>query len=92
VEEEPRRSAAALPIGESQLSELRNMRVLLEEARLLTRDLAYHRRARLEGVIGEALEELERHIQELRAEQQQPRARNPAERKAGAKTQWPKER
>ena len=47
------------------------MRVLLEEARVLTRNLAYHRRARLEGVIGEALEELERHIEELRAEQQQ---------------------
>jgi hypothetical protein len=63
--------AKPLPIAESQLSELRNMRVLLEEARLLTHNLAYHRRARLETVIGEALEELERHIEELRAEQQQ---------------------
>jgi hypothetical protein len=72
VEEERRRvSAAPLPIGESQLSELRNMRVLLEEARVLTRKLAYHRRARLEAVIGETLEELERQIEELRAEQQQ---------------------
>jgi hypothetical protein len=35
------------PITESQLTELRNMRVLLEEARVLARDLAYHRRARL---------------------------------------------
>jgi hypothetical protein len=70
VEEERRRSAAApLPITESQLSELRNMQVLLEEARVLTRNLAYHRRARLEGVIEEALEELERQIEELRAEQ-----------------------
>jgi hypothetical protein len=46
-------------VGESQLSEIRNMRVLLEEARLLSRDLAYHRRARLEAVIGWALEEVE---------------------------------
>jgi hypothetical protein len=73
VEEDQRRrppAAAPLPIAESQLSELRNMRVLLEEARVLTRKLAYHRRARLEGVIEEALEELERQIEELRAEHQ----------------------
>jgi hypothetical protein len=44
---------------EKQLSELGNLRVLLEEARLLSRDLAYHRRARLEAVIGRALEEVE---------------------------------
>jgi hypothetical protein len=30
-------------MGESQLVELQNMRVLLEEARLLARNLAYHR-------------------------------------------------
>ena len=53
-------------MAESQLSELRNMRVLLEEARLLARDLAYHRRARLEDVIGRALEEVDRQIRELR--------------------------
>ncbi len=53
-------------LAESQLSELRNMRVLLEEARLLARDLAYHRRARLEAVIGGALEEVDRQIGELR--------------------------
>lgn len=29
-------------MGESQLVELQNMRVLLEEARALARDLAYH--------------------------------------------------
>ena len=52
--------------GDSQLSELRNMRVLLEEARLLARDLSYHRRARMEDVIGRALEEVERQIGELR--------------------------
>ena len=54
-------------MAESQLSELQNMRVLLEEARGLSRDLAYHRRVRLEGTIGEALEEVDRQIEELRA-------------------------
>jgi hypothetical protein len=54
-------------MAESQLSELQNMRVLLEEARGLSRDLAYHRRVRLEGTIGEALEEVDRQIKELRA-------------------------
>lgn len=54
-------------MAESQLSELRNMRVLLEEARLLFRDLAYHRRARLEAVLGQALDEVDRQIGELRA-------------------------
>ena len=53
-------------MAESQLSELRNMRVLLEEARLLSRDLAYHRRARLEAVLGQALDEVDRQIGELR--------------------------
>ena len=56
-------------IAESQLAELRNMRVLLEEARVLARDLAYHRRARLEAVLGRALEEVERQIEELRREE-----------------------
>jgi hypothetical protein len=55
------------PMAESQLSELQNMRVLLEEARGLSRNLAYHRRARLESSIGEALDEVDQHIQELRA-------------------------
>lgn len=54
-----RERGAGRRVGESQLSEMRNMRVLLEEARLLSRDLAYHRRARLEAVIGRALEEVE---------------------------------
>ena len=36
--------------GESRLVELRSMRVLLEEARELACNLAYHRRARLEGL------------------------------------------
>ena len=55
-------------MAESQLSELRNMRVMLEEARLLARDLAYHRRARLEAIIGRALEEVDGQIEELRAD------------------------
>jgi hypothetical protein len=45
-------------MADSQLAEVRNMRVLLEEARVLARNLAYHRRARLEAVLGQALEEL----------------------------------
>jgi hypothetical protein len=54
-------------MAESQLSELQNIRVLLEEARGLSRNLAYHRRVRLERTIGEALEEVDRQIVELRA-------------------------
>ncbi len=56
------------PMEDSQLSELQNMRVLLEEARRLSRNLAYHRRARLESRIGVALEEVDKQIQELRAD------------------------
>jgi len=51
-------------MAESQLSELQNMRVLLEEARLLTRNLAYHRRAKLEARLELLLYELERQIEE----------------------------
>jgi hypothetical protein len=54
-------------MAESQLSELQNMHVLLEEARGMSRNLAYHRRARLETRLGEALEEVDRQIVELRA-------------------------
>jgi hypothetical protein len=54
-------------MAESQLSELRNMRVLLEEARMLARNLAYHRRARLEDVLGRTLDEVDRQIDELRS-------------------------
>jgi hypothetical protein len=53
-------------MAESQLSELQNMRVLLEEARGLSRSLAYHRRARLETKLGEALDEVDQQIEELR--------------------------
>jgi hypothetical protein len=55
------------PMAESQLSELQNIRVLLEEARGLSRNLAFHRRARLEARIGEALDEVDRQIEQLRA-------------------------
>jgi hypothetical protein len=57
-------------MAESQLSELRNMRVLLEEARMLARNLAYHRRARLEASLGQVLEEIDRQIEELRTSDQ----------------------
>jgi hypothetical protein len=53
-------------MAESQLSELQNMRVLLEEARELSRNLAYHRRARLEAKLGDALDEVDHQIGELR--------------------------
>jgi hypothetical protein len=56
-------------MAESQLSELQNARVLLEEARELSRNLAYHRRARLEAKIGDALDEVDRHVAELRSDQ-----------------------
>jgi hypothetical protein len=55
------------PMGESQLSELQNVRVLLEEARGLSQNLAYHRRARLESRIGDVLDEVDRQIRQLRA-------------------------
>jgi hypothetical protein len=56
-------------MAESQLSELQNMRVLLEEARGMSRNLAYHRRARLEARLGDALDEVDRQIGQLRADQ-----------------------
>ena len=55
-------------IAESQLAELRNMRVLLEEARVLARNLAYHRRARLEAVLRQALDEADHQIENLRTQ------------------------
>jgi hypothetical protein len=55
-------------MAESQLSELQNVRLLLEEARGLSRNLAYHRRARLEAKVGDALDEVDRQIEELRAQ------------------------
>ncbi len=67
--EEERRRPEHPQMAESQLSELRNMRVLLEEARLLARNLAYHRRARLEKGFGQVLDEIDRQIEELRSVQ-----------------------
>jgi hypothetical protein len=63
-----RRKEPQPQMAESQLAELRNMGVLLEEARLLTRNLAYHRRAKLEARLELVLHEVERQIEELRAE------------------------
>ena len=54
-------------MAESQLAELQNMRVLLEEARLLGRNLAYHRRAKLEARLELVLYEIDRQIEDLRA-------------------------
>jgi len=54
-------------MAESQLAELKNMRVLLEEARGLARNLAYHRRARLQMIIGQVLDEVDRQIEEPRS-------------------------
>jgi hypothetical protein len=45
--------------------EVRNVCVLLEEARGLSRNLAYHRRTRLETKIGDTLDEVDRQIAEL---------------------------
>jgi hypothetical protein len=53
-------------LAESQISELQNMRVLLEEARGRTRNLAYHRRARLESTISQVLDEIDWQIEDLR--------------------------
>jgi hypothetical protein len=39
-------------MSESQLAELQNMRVLLEEAKLFAGNLAYPRRAKLEARLG----------------------------------------
>jgi hypothetical protein len=64
---EERHSRWEPSMAESQLSELQNMRVLLEESRLLTRNLAYHRRAKLEARLELVLYELERQIEDLRA-------------------------
>jgi hypothetical protein len=55
-------------MAESQLSELQNMRVLIEEARLLARNLAYHRRAKLEARLELVLFEVDQQIDDLRAD------------------------
>jgi hypothetical protein len=55
-------------MAESQLVGLQNMRVLLEDTRLLAHDLAYHRRAKIEARLDLVLFEVERQIEELRAD------------------------
>jgi hypothetical protein len=65
--EDERRSRPEPSMAESQLSELQNMRVLLQEANLLTRNLAYHRRAKIEARLELVIYEIERQIEELRA-------------------------
>jgi hypothetical protein len=54
-------------MAESQLAELHNVRLLLEEARVSCRNLAHPLRALHESGIGEALNGLDRQIEELRA-------------------------
>lgn len=63
-----REQSSPRQMAESQLSELQNMRVLLEEARGLARNLAYHRRTRLEEGLGAVLDEVDRQIEGLRAD------------------------
>jgi hypothetical protein len=55
-------------MAESQLAELQNMRVLIEQARMFARNLAYHRRAEIEANLELVLVEIERQIEELRAD------------------------
>jgi hypothetical protein len=54
-------------MADSQLLELQNTRVLLEEARLLVRNLAYHRRAKLEARLELVLNEIDSQVEDLRA-------------------------
>ena len=68
VGQEAQRRAEELPMADSQLLELQNMRVLLEEARLLARNLAYYRRAKLEARLDSVFYEVERQMEELRAD------------------------
>ena len=56
-------------MAESHVAELQNMRVLIEEGRMIARNLAYHRRAKIEARLELVLVEIERQIDELRAEQ-----------------------
>jgi hypothetical protein len=53
-------------MAESQMAELQNIRVLLEEARAHVGNLAGHRRARLEVHIRGALREIDDQIEDLR--------------------------
>ena len=55
-------------MAESQLAELQNMRVLIEEGRMIARNLAYHRRAKIEASLELVLVEIGHQIDKLRAE------------------------
>ena len=65
VREEDRRRAERPSMAESQLAELQNMRVLLEVARLLAGNLAYHLRAEIEARLEVVPFEIERQIESL---------------------------
>jgi hypothetical protein len=65
--EEYRSISREAQLTESQLSELQNMREFLEEARVLARNLAYHRRVSVETILGGALDEVDRQIADLRS-------------------------
>ncbi len=56
-------------MAESQMAELQNISVLLEEARAHVGNLAGHRRARLEVHIRGALREIDDQIEDLRPHQ-----------------------
>ena len=60
------RRMPASSMAESQTAALQNMRVLVEEAQGLARDLAYHRRAVLEEKLGHTLDEINWQIEDLR--------------------------
>ena len=67
MREEGRRRPEEPSMAESQLSELQNMRVLLEEARPFARNLAYHRRMKLEAGLELVAYEIDHQIENLRA-------------------------
>jgi hypothetical protein len=67
VGQEAQRRPEEPPMADSQLLELQNTRVLLEEARLLVRNLAYHRRAKLEARLELVLNEIDSQVEDLRA-------------------------
>ncbi len=52
-------------MAESQAADLRNIRVLLEEARVQAADLSEHRRRRLEAPIRAALGEIDTQLRDF---------------------------
>ena len=69
VGQEAQRGPEEPPMAGSQLLELQNMRVLLEESGLLARNLAYYRRAKLEARLELVLNEIDSQVEDLRANQ-----------------------